>query len=42
MEQGFEMDRPSHLKLKGRFDGKQFEIKVGGKTQLIAAGEWYV
>ena len=42
MEQGFEMGRPSHLKLKGRFDGNQFEIKVGGFTQLVAKGEWYL
>jgi trans-2,3-dihydro-3-hydroxyanthranilate isomerase len=42
MEQGFEMGRPSHLKLKGSFSENHYEIKVGGSVQLVAKGEWFV
>jgi len=42
MEQGFEMGRPSHLRLKGSFHENHYEIKVGGSVQLVSKGEWYV
>lgn len=42
MEQGFEIGRPSHLKLKGSLIENHYEIKVGGSVQLVAKGEWFV
>ncbi len=42
MEQGYEMGRPSRLHLKGTLSEKHYEIKVGGATQLIAKGEWFL
>ncbi len=42
MEQGYDMGRPSRLLLKGKLTENNYEIKVGGSTQLIAKGEWIV
>ena len=42
MEQGYEMGRHSRLYLKGSLIGNNYEIKVGGSTQLIAKGEWFI
>lgn len=43
VEQGYEMGRPSLIKIKGTVNEKQdFSLKVGGKTKLIAQGKWFV
>lgn len=43
VEQGYEMERPSLIKIKGTVNEKQdFSLKVGGKTKLIAQGKWFV
>ena len=42
MEQGYEMGRPAQLHLKGNLSEGQFEIRVGGLTQLVAQGQWIV
>jgi trans-2,3-dihydro-3-hydroxyanthranilate isomerase len=39
VEQGFEINRPSILKLKTESNGKNIEIYVGGKVLLIAKGK---
>jgi trans-2,3-dihydro-3-hydroxyanthranilate isomerase len=40
VEQGYEMGRPSLLKIKAeKIDGK-FHIHVGGKVFFVAKGEW--
>jgi trans-2,3-dihydro-3-hydroxyanthranilate isomerase len=40
VEQGYEMGRPSLLKVRAAKFGKQFDINVGGKVLLTARGEW--
>lgn len=41
VEQGYEMQRPSLIKIKGRkLDEDQYLIQVGGSTHMIAKGEW--
>lgn len=41
VEQGYEINRKSLLKVKaGKTDG-QFDINVGGKVFLVAKGEWF-
>jgi trans-2,3-dihydro-3-hydroxyanthranilate isomerase len=40
VEQGYEMGRPSLLKVQAEKFGKQFDINVGGKVILTARGEW--
>lgn len=41
VEQGYEMGRPSLLRIRGRkLSDHQFEIFVGGKVQMVAQGEW--
>ncbi len=42
VEQGFQMNRPSHIYLNGTVVNEHYEINVGGKVKLIAAGVWYV
>jgi trans-2,3-dihydro-3-hydroxyanthranilate isomerase len=42
VEQGFQMQRPSFIYLDGTFTEGAYAINVGGKTQLIAEGVWYV
>ncbi len=42
MEQGHEMGRPSRLHLEGQLADNRYEIKVGGKCQIVAKGEWFV
>jgi trans-2,3-dihydro-3-hydroxyanthranilate isomerase len=39
VEQGFEIDRPSHLYLIAREDAGKFHIEVGGKVISVAKGE---
>jgi trans-2,3-dihydro-3-hydroxyanthranilate isomerase len=41
VEQGYEMKRPSLIQLAGQLVGEQMVIKVGGKVQLIASGQWH-
>jgi len=40
VEQGYEMKRPSILKIKGRISENQYDIFVGGQVQMVASGEW--
>lgn len=40
VEQGYEMGRPSLLKVQAEKFGGQFDINVGGKVILTARGEW--
>lgn len=42
VEQGFQMQRPSFIYLDGAFTEGVYHINIGGKTQLIAEGVWYV
>ncbi len=43
VEQGHEMKRPSLVFLKGQIrKDDDMDIFVGGRTQLVAEGEWYV
>ena len=42
VEQGFQIGRKSYIYLNGRLQGDQFEINVGGRTQLISEGSWYI
>jgi trans-2,3-dihydro-3-hydroxyanthranilate isomerase len=38
--QGEFINRPSQIYFKGSLQDGKYEIKIGGKTQLIASGEW--
>jgi trans-2,3-dihydro-3-hydroxyanthranilate isomerase len=40
--QGEYIDRPSQIFFEGKLTEGHFEIKIGGKTQLIAKGEWEI
>lgn len=40
--QGDYMNRPSQIHFNGNLSENYFDIKIGGKTQLIAKGEWEV
>lgn len=41
VEQGYEIGRPSILKIRGqRISDDQFDIFVGGRVQMVASGEW--
>lgn len=40
VRQGVEMGRPSKLHLDASVTGGVYDLRVGGKTQLIAAGKW--
>jgi trans-2,3-dihydro-3-hydroxyanthranilate isomerase len=40
--QGDYINRPSQIHFKGRLSENEFDIKIGGKTQFIAKGEWEV
>lgn len=43
VEQGYEIQRPSLIYLEGELNENQvFALKVGGKVQKIAKGEWIV
>jgi trans-2,3-dihydro-3-hydroxyanthranilate isomerase len=42
VEQGYEISRPSLLRLKGKTVGEnEMDIRVGGQAHLVAKGEWY-
>ncbi|MBE8723647.1 PhzF family phenazine biosynthesis protein [Flavobacterium hungaricum] len=38
--QGDFINRPSQIYFKGKLTGDQFDIKIGGKAQFVAKGEW--
>ena len=40
--QGESVHRPSQIYFDGKVAGDQFDIRIGGQTQFIAAGEWQV
>ena len=40
--QGEFINRPSQIYFKGTLSDGHFDIKIGGKTQFIAKGEWEV
>jgi len=40
--QGDFINRPSQIYFDGKLSGNHFDIKIGGKTQFIAKGEWEV
>lgn len=40
VEQGYEMGRPSLLKVRAAKENGRYEIEVGGRVFLIAKGEW--
>jgi trans-2,3-dihydro-3-hydroxyanthranilate isomerase len=40
--QGDFINRPSRIYFDGELKGNDFDIKIGGKTQFIAKGEWDV
>lgn len=40
--QGDFINRPSQIYFEGKLTNDHFEIKIGGKTQFIAKGEWEV
>ena len=40
--QGDFINRPSKIYFEGKLSGDYFDIKIGGKTQFIAKGEWEV
>ncbi|RYZ89509.1 MAG: PhzF family phenazine biosynthesis protein [Proteobacteria bacterium] len=42
VEQGFQMDRKSYIYLNGKRTNDSYEINVGGRTQLVSEGYWYV
>ncbi len=42
VEQGFQMGRKSYIYLNGQLQDDTYEINVGGRTQLISAGSWYL
>ncbi|WP_339918560.1 PhzF family phenazine biosynthesis protein [uncultured Flavobacterium sp.] len=40
--QGEFINRPSQIFFEGKLSAEHFDIKIGGKTQLIAKGEWEI
>ena len=42
VEQGYEINRKSLLKIKANKTGSHFDINVGGKVFLISKGEWFI
>lgn len=41
VEQGFEINRPSFIKLNGSKTNDNYDIFIGGKCHLISKGTWY-
>ena len=41
VEQGYEINRPSLIYHKGRLENENYELKIGGKVQLVSHGEWF-
>ncbi|WP_375445668.1 PhzF family phenazine biosynthesis protein [uncultured Fibrella sp.] len=42
VEQGFQINRKSYIYLTGRAEAENYEINVGGRTQLVSEGTWFV
>ncbi|PLK43423.1 PhzF family phenazine biosynthesis protein [Emticicia sp. TH156] len=43
VEQGYEINRPSLISIKGERTGNEkYKLQVGGKAQLVAQGKWFV
>lgn len=43
VEQGYEINRPSLISIKGeKTDDENYQLQVGGKAQLVAQGKWFV
>lgn len=43
VEQGYEMNRPSLIHIRGEMSAEQvFKLQVGGKVQLVSQGKWFV
>lgn len=40
--QGEFINRPSQIFFRGKLSDGRFDIKIGGKTQLVAKGEWKI
>ena len=40
--QGYEIDRPSNLRIKASMIDNEFDIKIGGRVYEIAEGEWKI
>jgi trans-2,3-dihydro-3-hydroxyanthranilate isomerase len=40
VEQGYEVERPSLLRIQGKKEGETYQVRVGGKVRLLARGEW--
>ena len=40
VEQGYEMDRPSQVRIRGQFNADILQISVGGEVVAIAQGFW--
>ncbi|MWB96514.1 PhzF family phenazine biosynthesis isomerase [Flavobacterium sp. GA093] len=40
--QGDYIDRPSQIHFKGKLTENEFDIRIGGKAQFVAKGEWEV
>jgi len=41
VEQGFEINRPSYINLKGSITNDNYDLFVSGKCQLVSKGTWY-
>ncbi|SEC77444.1 trans-2,3-dihydro-3-hydroxyanthranilate isomerase [Tenacibaculum sp. MAR_2009_124] len=41
-EQGFQMNRPSYLKLDGKLNNGNYTIKVGGQVVSVGSGKWNI
>ncbi len=43
VEQGYEMNRPSLISIRGELNETgSYKLQVGGKVQLVAQGKWFV
>lgn len=43
VEQGYEMNRPSLIGIRGEVNNEgSYKLQVGGKVQLVAQGKWFV
>lgn len=43
VEQGYEMNRPSLISIRGELrEDNNYKLQVGGKVQLVAKGKWFV
>lgn len=40
--QGYEMGRPSEIKIQAKFEGSSYQLRVGGKVKEIAQGAWNI